>query len=326
MRILIVGAGAIGGWLAGVLWRGGAEVALLARGAALETIRARGLALIDGERRETFTLPVSDTASDLSRPDAVVLAVKTYTFAEAAAAAAPALHHGPLLVTAMNGLPWWFLDGLAGPLDGAHLDSVDPRGQAAALLTGVRPVAGVVHASTRVEAPGVVRVVATDRLILGEPRGGTSAHTAELARLVAAGGVACPLTPDIRSEIWAKLWGNASLNPVSAIVWRSAHGILGEPRLLALVHDLMAEFARVGDRLGLRLPMTVEERMAVTRKLGDFRTSMLNDAEAGRPIEVEGLLGVVVELAEKLGEPVPASRAVYALARGLGRPAAVTAP
>jgi 2-dehydropantoate 2-reductase len=326
MRILIVGAGAIGGWLAGVLWRGGAEVALLARGAALETIRARGLTLIDGERRETFTLPVSDTASDLPRPDAVVLAVKTYAFAEAASAAAPALRHGPLLVTAMNGLPWWFLDGVAGPLDGAHLDSVDPGGGAAALLGEVRPVAAVVHASARVEAPAVVRVVATDRLILGEPGGGASAYTAEFARVVAAGGVACPVSPDIRTEIWAKLWGNASLNPVSAIVRRSAHGILGEPRLLALVHDLMAEFARVGDRLGLALPMSVDERMAVTRKLGDFRTSMLNDAEAGRPLEVEGLLGVVVELAERLGEPVPASRAVYALARGLGRAAAVTAP
>jgi 2-dehydropantoate 2-reductase len=326
MRVLVIGAGAIGGWLAGVLWRGSAEVALLARGAALETIRARGLAIIDRERRETFTLPVSDTASDLPRPDAVVLAVKTYAFAEATAAAAPALRHGPLLVTAMNGLPWWFLDGVAGPLDGAHLDSVDPGGLAAALLAGVRPVAGVVHASTRVEAPGVVRVVATDRLILGEPGGGTSPDTVELARLMAAGDVACPVSPDIRSEIWAKLWGNASLNPVSAIVRRSAHGILGEPRLLDLVHDLMAEFARVGDRLGLRLPMSVEERMDVTRKLGDFRTSMLNDAEAGRPLEVDGLLGVVVELAGKLGEPVPASRAVYALARGLGRPAALTAP
>jgi 2-dehydropantoate 2-reductase len=325
MRVLVIGAGAIGGWFGGVLSRGGAEVALLARGAALEEIRSRGLTLVEGERRETFRLAASDRAPDLPRPDAVVLAVKTYAFAEAAAAAAPALRHGPLLVTAMNGLPWWFLDGLAGPLDGARLDSIDPGGQGGSLLAVTHPVGAVVHASTRVEAPGVVRVVATDRLILGEPGGGTSPHTAGLARLVAAGGVTCPVSPDIRTEIWAKLWGNASLNPVSAIVRRSAQGILGEPRLLALVHDLMTEFARTGDRLGLRLPMSVDERMAVTRKLGDFRTSMLNDAEAGRPLEVEGLLGVVVELAEKLGEPVPVSRAVYALARALGCPAALTA-
>lgn len=322
MRVLVVGAGAIGGWLAAVLARGGAEVALLARGAALEAIRASGLTLIEGERRQTFRPAASDKAADLPRPDAVVLAVKTYAFAEAAAAAAPALglagQDAPLLVTAMNGLPWWFLDGVAGPLAGARLDSVDPGGRAADLLAEARPVGAVVHASTRVEAPAVVRVVGTDRLILGEPGGSTSLKLAELARLAAAGGIACPVTDDIRTEIWAKLWGNASMNPVSAIVRRSAHGIFGDPRLSDLLATLMQEFALVGERLGLKLPMSVEERLAVTARLGDFRTSMLNDAEAGRPLEVEGLLGVVVELAERLGEPVPASRAVYALARGMG--------
>jgi len=318
MRILIVGAGSIGGWLAGVLARGGADVALLARGATLQAIRTDGLTVIDGGRRETFRPAASDTATDLPRPDAVVLAVKTYAFADAAAAAAPALRHGPLLVTAMNGLPWWFLDRLDGPLRGTRLDAIDPGGRAAGLLAEARPVGAVVHASTRVEAPGVVRVVATDRLILGEPDGGTSPATAELARLIAAGGVACPVTAEIRTEIWAKLWGNASMNPVSAIVRRSAHGLFGDPRLSELLRALMQEFARVGDRLGLELPMGVDERLAVTAKLGDFRTSMLADAEVGRPLEVEGLLGVVVELAEKLHEPVPASQAVYALARAIG--------
>jgi 2-dehydropantoate 2-reductase len=317
MRVLIVGAGAIGGWLAGVLSRGGAEVAMLARGAALKAIRADGLTLIEDEQRLMFRLAASDKAADLPQPDAVVLAVKTYAFADAAAAAAPVLCRGPLLVTAMNGLPWWFLDGVDGPLSGARLESIDPGGRAAALLAGARPVAAVVHASTRVEAPGVVRVVATDRLIVGEPEGGTSPQTAELARIASAGGLACSITSEIRSEIWAKLWGNASMNPVSAIVRRSAHGLFGDPRLSELLATLMAEFARIGARIGLELPMSVDQRLAVTAKLGDFRTSMLADAEAGRPLEVEGLLGVVVELAEKLGEPVPATHAVYALARGI---------
>jgi 2-dehydropantoate 2-reductase len=321
MRVLVIGAGAVGGWLAGVLARGGAEVAVLARGPTLAAIRANGLTLVEAERRATYALPASDKASDLPRPDAVVLAVKTYGFADAAAAAAAALRHAPLLVTAMNGLPWWFLDGLDGPLNGARLESIDPRGRAAGLLAEARPVGAVVHASTRVESPGVVRVVGSDRLILGEPDGGTSAQAAELARLVAAGGVDCPVSPDIRTEIWSKLWGNASMNPVSALTRRSSHGLFGEPRLLELLRTLMQEFAGVGERIGLRLPMSVEERLAVARKLGDFRTSMLNDAEAGRPLEVEGLLGVVVEIAEKVGEPVPASRAVYALARGsIARP------
>jgi 2-dehydropantoate 2-reductase len=171
----------------------------------------------------------------------------------------------------------------------------------------------------RAETPGVVRVAAQDRLILGEPDGAASRETAELASAVNAGGVNCVVTADIRLEIWSKLWGNMNMNPVSALTRLTATGIFAEPRLIELVRDMMIEFARVGDRLGLKLPMSVEERLAVTRRLGDFRTSMLNDVEAGRPLEVEGLLGVVVELAEKLGEPVPASRAVYALARGIAR-------
>jgi len=317
MRILVIGAGAIGGWLAGALARGGAEVSLLARGATLKALRASGLALLQGERRESYALPVSDRVSDLAEPEAVVLAVKTSGFADAVAGAADAFRHRPMVVTTMNGLPWWFLSGLEGPLEGQRLESIDPGGRAASMLAGVRPLGAVVHASTKAEAPGVVRVAAVDRLILGQPDGKTSEETAQLARILAEGGVACPISPTIRTEVWAKLWGNMNMNPVSALTRRTANGILGDPHLLGLVRDMMTEFVRVGERIGIRLPMTVDERLAVTRKLGDFRTSMLNDVEAGRPLEVEGLLGVVVEMADKLGEPVPASRAVYALARAI---------
>jgi 2-dehydropantoate 2-reductase len=322
MRVLVIGVGAVGGWLAGVLARGGAEVALLARGATLRALRERGLALSQGERSEVLAVPASDRAEDLPKPDAVILAVKTHGFAEAVAWGAPGFSgglRGPLVVTAMNGLPWWFLDGLQGPLCGQRLESVDPGGAAAALLTGARPLGAVVHASMRAERPGEIRVAAVDRLILGEPGGAASRETDELGALVRAGGADCVVTPDIRLEIWAKLWGNMNMNPVSALARLTANGIFGEPRLVELVRDMMGEHVRVGARLGLHLPMTVDERLAVTRRLGDFRTSMLNDVEAGRALEVEGLLGVVVEIAEKLGEPVPASRAVYALARGLTR-------
>jgi 2-dehydropantoate 2-reductase len=322
MRVLVIGAGAVGGWLAATLSRGGAEVALLARGATLQALRERGLLLSEGKGGEAFVLPASDRAGDLPRPDAVILAVKTHGFADAVAWGAPALARGSsgaLVVTAMNGLPWWFLDGLEGPLANQRLESVDPGGKAAALLAGARPVGAVVHASMRAERPGVIRVAAVDRLILGEPGGTASREALDLAELVKAGGVDCIAAPDIRLEIWAKLWGNMNMNPVSALTRLTANGIFAEPRLLELVRDMMTEFVRIGERLGLKLPMSVEERLAVTRRLGDFRTSMLNDAEAGRPLEVEGLLGVVVELAERLGEPVPASRAVYALARGINR-------
>ena len=319
MRITVIGAGAVGGWLAATLAKGGAEVAVVARGATLHHLEAHGLTLLLGEQRETFRLPASARAADLPKPDAIVLAAKTYAFPEIITAAAPVLSHGPLLVTAMNGLPWWFLQGLPGPLENQRLESVDPDGRAAALLGSVRPVGAVVHASMRAEAPGVIRLAAVDRLILGEPFGDVSRETSTLNELVIAGGSHSVLTTDIRRDIWAKLWGNMNMNPVSALTRLTANGIFGEPRLLALVRDMMTEFTTLGERLGLPLPVSVDQRLEVTRRLGDFRTSMLNDVEAGRPLEVEGLLGVVVELAEKLGQPVPASRAVYALARGLNR-------
>jgi 2-dehydropantoate 2-reductase len=319
MRILVIGAGAVGGWLAGTLARGGAEVAVLARGPALQAIQRDGLVLLEGERRQVFPLSASNRVDDLPKPDAIVLAVKTYGFAEAVAWAAPAFAHGPLVLAAINGLPWWFLDRLKGPLENRRLESIDPGGRAASMLRGARPVGAVVHASMRAEAPGLIRVAAVDRLILGEPGGSVSRETIELGKLVEAGGVACPIAPDIRMEIWAKLWGNMNMNPVSALTLQTANGILGDPRLLELVRDMMTEFVRVGERLGIKLPIGVDERLVVTRRLGDFRTSMHNDADAGRPLEVEGLLGVVVEIAEQLGEPVPASRTVYALARGLNQ-------
>jgi 2-dehydropantoate 2-reductase len=319
MRVTVIGAGAVGGWLAATLARGGAEVAVVARGETLERLRVDGLTLLNEARRDVLRLRVAERIADLPRADAVILAAKTHAFADVVAAAAPALAHGPLLVTAMNGLPWWFLDGLEGPLQGRRLESVDPGGRAAAMLGPVRPVGAVVHASMRAEAPGVIRVPAVDRLVLGEPGGNVSRETSELGQLVNGGGVKTVLTDDIRREIWAKLWGNMNMNPVSALTRLTANGIFSEPRLLDLVRAMMEEFVRLGERLGIRLPMTVDERLAVTRRLGDFRTSMLNDAEAGRALEVEGLLGVVVELAEKLGEDVPASRTVYALARGLNR-------
>jgi 2-dehydropantoate 2-reductase len=290
----------------------------LARGATLEAIRARGLALIEGSgERQVFMLPASDKAADLQRPDAIVLAVKTYAFAEAVAWGRPAFAGQPLVVTAMNGLPWWFLNGLDGPLKDQRLESIDPGGKAAAMLGDVRPVGAVVHASMRAEAPAQIRVPAVDRLILGEPDGNASPETKALSQILVEGRVPSPVAADIRLEIWAKLWGNMNMNPVSALTRRTANGILGNPRLLKLIEAMMTEFVRVGERLGLKLPMSVDERLVVTRRLGDFRTSMLNDVEAGRQLEVEGLLGVVVELAEKLGEPVPASSTVYALARGL---------
>ena len=317
MRVTVIGAGAVGGWLAATLAKGGADVALVARGDTLAHVRDHGLMVLNGDRCDVHRLPAADRARDLPLPDVVVIAVKTHAFADVVADAASVLAHGPLLVNAMNGLPWWFLDSIGGPLNNQRLDSIDPGGKAAALLEAMRPVGAVVHASTRAESPGVIRVAAVDKLILGEPGGIVSRETLALNQMINEGGVESILADDIRREIWAKLWGNMNMNPVSALTRLTANGIFAEPRLFELVRAMMTEFVQVGAGLGIALPMSVDERLVVTRRLGDFRTSMLNDVEAGRALEVEGLLGVVVELAEKLGESVPASRTVYALARGL---------
>jgi len=317
MRVAIVGAGAVGGWLAGVLMRGGADVALLARGAAHQALRDRKLVLLEGGSERQFSAKVSNEASHLPRPDLVIFAVKTHHFAAAVADAAPLLTHGPLVATAMNGLPWWFLDGLAGPLASGRLHVLDPGPRATRVLAGVRPLGVVVHASVAAIEPALLKVAAVDRLILGEPTGSVSVGTEELARHLEAGGVRSTLTSQIRNEIWAKLWGNMNFNPVSALTRRTSAGILDDPWLLQLVRDMMEEFRCVGERIGLKLPSSAEERLAVARRLGDFRTSMLNDLEAGRPLEVDGLLGVVVEMATRLGLAVPSSKAVYALARAL---------
>jgi 2-dehydropantoate 2-reductase len=317
IKVMVVGAGAIGSWLAAVLARGGADVSIVARGATRDTLQADGLTLLEAERSSNWRLPVSHDARALPRPDLVLFSVKTHAFANAVRTAQPALAHGPAIMTAMNGLPWWFLDGFDGPLRGARLESVDPGGTIAAQLGASIAIGAVVHASTIIERPGTVRAVKIDRLIVGDAAAQTSALTQAFSACVTAGGVACPVTPDIRQEIWAKLAGNSNMNPLSALTRLSATPLLDNPRLLDLVRAMMTEFEAIGRRLGFRNQMPAQERIAVTKRLGDFRTSMLADANANRPLEIEGLLGCIVEIAQRLNEPAPVSQIVYALASGL---------
>ncbi|MET0607094.1 MAG: 2-dehydropantoate 2-reductase [Beijerinckiaceae bacterium] len=319
MKVIVVGAGAIGGWIAGALSGAGAQVALLARGAALNAVRADGLIVRNGSAARVHRIAASNDVASLPMPDAVIVTVKTYDFAAAATQISPALKPGTAVVTAMNGLPWWFLDGLKGPLDGASLDSIDPGGSAAIHLKQARRVAAVVHGSTRVAAPGAIEIGKLDRLILGEPDGGASDATQELARLIEASGCPAPVSAVIRTEIWSKLWGNASVNPISALTRMSSGQIMGDDLVADVTRDMMEEFKTIGAALGVPLEASVDDRMDVARKLGDFRTSMLNDVEAGKRLEVDELLGVVVELADRLGVDAPTSRLVYALARGLAR-------
>lgn len=312
---VIVGAGAIGGWLAALLHDGGFEVKLLARGATLKAVRQNGLVYEANGERRALPLEASDDPAAFGVADYVVIALKGQAMPEVGPTLAPLIGPDTAIVSAMNGVPWWFLDGFGGPLQGQALESVDPGGRLKALYPARRVIAAVVHVSAVADAPGVVRLVLADKLTFGEPDG---ASTSRLERLIAAcraAGMNTLATPDVRLDIWAKLWGNMSMNPISALTRATTLRVLDDPETRRLIVEMMDEMAAVGHDIGLDLGMSPADRMVVTRHLGDFKTSMLRDVEAGRALELDGLLGVLVEMADRLKRPAPFLRAVYGLAR-----------
>lgn len=304
--ITIVGAGAIGGWVAGKLALSGRPVSVLARGQTLDALRAHGIELT--EAGETRAAPVTATdATSLGPQDVVVVAVKAPALAEAAEAAAPLIGPETLVVPMLNGVPWWFTTD--------PLRSVDPDGRIAAALPLDRIVGCVVHASCFRTAPNRVTVKHADYLILGEPAGGASDRVASLAALFEGGGIRCQQSGNIRRSTWYKLWGNATVNPLSALTRATADKLLADPAIRSFMAAAMDELAAVGAAIGCPIAESAEDRMAVTARLGAFKSSMLQDVEAGRPIELEALLGAPLEIAGRAGVPAPQLRLLYALTR-----------
>lgn len=320
--VTIVGVGAIGGWLAGLFDAAGWDVRLLARGASLAAIREHGLRVLppatqDEAGERIVRGKVSDNPADLGPSDYLVIALKGHDLPPLAAGLAPIVGPDTAVVTAMNGLSWWFTDGFAGPIEGLALDSVDPGGALRAMLPVERVIGCVVHATAATVAPGVVQVIGADELAFGEPSGEATERVERLAAATREAGVKTQVSPNIRLAIWRKLWGNMSMNPISALTRATTGPILDDPQTRELIRTMMTEMAGLGARLGLDLGMTPEERMAITRRLGDFKTSMQRDAEAGRRLEIDPLLGVLIEIADRLGRPAPFMRAVHGLARRL---------
>ncbi|WP_135469449.1 ketopantoate reductase family protein [Crenalkalicoccus roseus] len=315
MRVTVLGAGAVGGWLAAGLARAGLPVSVLARGATLAALRAEGLVLLRDGARETFRLPASDDPAALAGAEVVLLGLKGHDLPAALPLIRRLLGPQTVLLAVQNGLPWWFFQGFGGPLRDTVLESVDPGGALARALPVARVLGGVAHVASLVEAPGVVRLVREDRMLLGDPGGG---HGATLAALVAAlrrGGVPAEAAANIRAEIWLKLWGNSNMNPLSALCRADSAAMLDEAGVRGLVVAMMREMAAIGERIGLPLPADPEARIAVTRRLGAFRTSMLQDLEAGRSLETGPLLGSLVEIAGRLGVPAPTLAGVHGLLR-----------
>jgi 2-dehydropantoate 2-reductase len=322
MRITVLGAGSVGGWLAAGLAKGGAEVSILARGATLAALRRDGLVFRDGDAQDLHRLAASDDPAELAPADILLLGLKSHDLPAALPLIRRALAPHTLVATAQNGIPWWFFQGgFGGPASGMTLEGVDPGGALGAAIPAGRVIGGVAHVGARVEAPGVVRLMKQDRMLFGDPTGRHAEALRGLVAALAAGGVNAEAVPDIRAEIWSKLWGNSNMNPLSALCRADMQAMLEDPGVAGLVVAMMREMQAVGEAIGLALPQTIEERMVVTRRLGPFRTSMLQDLEAGRRLEVGPIIGGLVELAAHCGVPAPTLAGIHGLVRLLTRPA-----
>lgn len=319
MKICIVGAGAIGGWFAAhVGHRLGTEVRLsaFARGATLAALRAQGLRMDSGDGpRIGVPIEASDDPAALGPQDLVVIAVKGPALAAVAPAVKALLAPHTRVLVAMNGVPWWFFDGLAGAAQGLRLESVDPGGVVAGLIPSERVIGCVVHASCSAPEPGLVRHVMGMGLILGAPAGGRPEHLVQLAELLGRAGFNASVSECIQRDIWFKLWGNMTMNPISALTGATCDRILDDALVRGFVTEVMLEAAAIGARIGCAVEQTPEQRHAVTRKLGAFKTSMLQDAEAGRPLELDALVGAVREIGQHLRMATPFTDALLGLTR-----------
>ena len=309
MNICVVGAGAIGGWVAAKLALGGQEVSVLARGDTLQLLRAEGLRL--EEHGEEFVAPVtaSGDCASLGEQDILFVAVKAPALPPLASELRPLIGPDTIIVPVLNGVPWWFVEKM-------QLKSVDPDGTIAAALPFDQVIGCVVHASCSRSAPNRIHVKIADKLIIGEPKGGeTSDRLARLFALLGEAQLKPDITGNVRRAIWYKLWGNATINPLSALVRASCDRILTDKECRAWMLESMTELAAIGAAVGCPISESGEDRMAVTERLGAFKTSMLQDVESGRRIELEALLGAPREIAQRVGLPTPALDRLYSVTR-----------
>jgi 2-dehydropantoate 2-reductase len=315
MKVCIVGAGAVGGFIGTRLARAGNAVSVVARGATVTALREHGWRLEMNGERLTAPVRVAEEPRDLGPQEVVVIAVKAPALDDVAQRIAPLLARETVVLTAMNGVPWWFFDGLGGRYEGLKLASTDPHGRIAAAIPTRHVIGSVVHATCSTPEPGLVRHGFGHRLIIGEPAGGTSVRTAALAELLQHAGFDAPMSPRIQSDIWYKLWGNMTMNPISALTGATSDKILNDPLITAFCLSAMREAAAIGARIGCPIAQSGEDRMAVARQLGPFKTSMLQDLEAGKPLEIDALLTAAHEIGATVGEATPQIDALLGLVR-----------
>ena len=326
MRVCIVGAGSIGGFVGARLAAAGEDVTLVARGATLRALHAQGLRVTEAGVTHTYRLRVAASVREAGPHDLVILATKAHQVQAIAAELPAAWHRESALLTMQNGIPWWYFQGLPGAHGARHVESVDPGGAIARAIPADRIVGCVVYPACEVLAPGVIRHVEGERLPIGELDGSLSARAGAISATLEAAGFKAPVLRDLRSEIWLKLWGNLCFNPISALSRATLGGICREPSTRALALAMMEEARAVAEALGASFRVSAERRVEGAAKVGEHRTSMLQDVEAGRATELDALLGAVIELAALVGTPVPRLEAVYACTRLLEQGAAAQSP
>jgi 2-dehydropantoate 2-reductase len=319
VRVAVLGAGAIGAYVGAALHRGGTDVTLIARGRHLEAMRRDGVQVLSPRGDFHADVPATDDPAEVGAVDHIVLGLKAQDYAGSGALVRPLLGEDTSIVAAQNGIPWWYFHGEPGPHAGRRIEAVDPGGAVSAVLDPGRAIGCVVYSSTELEGPGVVRHVEGTRFTIGEPDGSDSERCRVFSEAMVAGGLKCPVEPDIRTEVWLKLMGNAAFNPISALTRATMVQIATCPPTRQLAVDVMTDVRDVAAALGRAPGVSIERRLAGAEKVGDHRTSMLQDLEAGKALELAPLLGAVVELADLTGVPAPALRAVAAAAALLDR-------
>lgn len=314
-KVCIYGAGAIGGWLGAKLGLAGYDVSVVARGATLEAIQTHGLRLEDAGKVMPVTVRVNADPAALGVQDLIIIAVKAPALPGVAKSLAPLIGPDTTVLTAMNGIPWWFLHGLQGALKDERIQSVDKDGQMGKLIPIEQVIGCVVHASCSLNGPGFVKHHFGNDLIVGSPAGGETVRSLAVAAVLNRAGFTSSVSERIQNDVWYKLWGNMTVNTVSAITGATTDAILDDDLIRGFMSRVMLEAKEIGARLGISISQDPEDRHAVTRKLGAFKTSMLQDVEAGRPTELDALVGAVKDLGNITAVPTPFTDALFGLAR-----------
>ncbi len=319
MKFLIAGAGAIGAYMGARMARAGLDVTLFARGPHLRAMQEHGVRVRSAEGDFEARPKLAATLDEVGPVDVVFLAVKAHSLPQLAPQLRPVLGPETTVVSTQNGIPWWFFQGLSGAGEGIRLERVDPGGIIAAAIEPRRVVGSIVYFSTEIIEPGVVLHTEGNRISLGEPDGTRSERCRQIAAALVASGLRCPVTTHIRNEIWVKILGNVAFNPISALTRATLAEMVRDTEVAALVRNVMTETEAVASKLGFQLPVSIDQRIAGAEKVGEHKTSMLQDLESGRPMELEAIVGAVVELGERLGVPMPHTATVYACTKLLAK-------